>query len=59
MRKCGTLAWALVDYLLVRDQYDCAGDHAGGRETSHVLALHPETVDLGGLTVKGQSLVGA
>jgi hypothetical protein len=24
------LAWAFVDYLLVRDRYDCAGDHAGG-----------------------------
>ena len=53
------LAWAFVDYLLVRHQYDCAGDHAGGWETSHMLALHPETVDLGCLPDKGEKLVGA
>jgi len=53
------LAWACVDYLLVTDQYDCAGDHAGGWETSHMLALHPETVDLSELPPKGEKLVGA
>lgn len=57
-RPGGMLAWACVDYLLVRDQYDCAGDHAGGWETSHVLALHPETVDLSLLPPKGEKLVG-
>ncbi|TLN00247.1 creatininase family protein, partial [bacterium] len=31
-KKQGMLAWAFVDYLLVRDRYDCAGDHAGGWE---------------------------
>lgn len=55
----GMLAWAFVDYLLVADRYDCAGDHAGGWETSHLMALHPETVDLSLLPEKGQPLVGA
>jgi creatinine amidohydrolase len=52
------LAWAFVDYLLVRDKYEVAGDHAGGWETSHMLALHPETVDLGQLPPKGEKLIG-
>jgi creatinine amidohydrolase len=55
----GMLAWAFVDYLLVSDKYEVAGDHAGGWETSHVLALHPETVDLSLLPPKGQKLIGA
>ena len=55
----GMLAWAFVDYLLVRDQYDCAGDHAGGWETSHVMHLHPQTVKLDNLPPKGEKLVGA
>jgi creatinine amidohydrolase len=53
------LAWAFVDYQLVADQFDGAGDHAGGWETSHMLALHPETVDLDALPPKGEPLVGA
>jgi creatinine amidohydrolase len=53
------LAWAFVDYLLVRDQYDCAGDHAGGWETSHMFTLHPRTVDLSLLPPKGEKLIGA
>ena len=52
-------AWAVIDYLLVADQYDCAGDHAGGWETSHLLHLHPQTVDLGLLPPKGEKLIGA
>ncbi len=52
------LTWAFVDYLLVECQYDCAGDHAGGWETSHVMALHPQTVDLGKLPPKGEKLIG-
>ena len=52
------LAWACVDYLLLRDQYEFAGDHAAGWETSHVMALHPQTVDLGLLPPKGEPLVG-
>ncbi|MGC9468537.1 MAG: creatininase family protein [Anaerolineae bacterium] len=54
----GMLAWAFVDYLLVRDQYAHAGDHAAGWETSHLLALHPETVDLGELPPDSEPLVG-
>ncbi len=53
------LAWACVDYLLLRDEYECTGDHAGGWETSHVLALHPQTVDLTLLPPKGEPPVGA
>jgi len=52
------LAWAFVDYLLVRDRYPTSGDHAGIWETSHMLALHPQTVDLSLLPPKGQPLVG-
>jgi creatinine amidohydrolase len=57
-KREGMLAWTFVDYLLVRDQYEHAGDHAAGWETSHVMALHPETVDLGLLPAKGEALVG-
>ena len=54
----GMLAWACVDYLLVRDTHPDSGDHAAGWETSHLLALHPETVDLSLLPPKGATLVG-
>jgi creatinine amidohydrolase len=57
-KRHGMLAWAFVDYLLVRDQYAQAGDHAAGWETSHVMALYPETVDLSVLPPKGEKLVG-
>ncbi|MBN1400515.1 MAG: creatininase family protein [Anaerolineae bacterium] len=57
-KRQGMLAWAFVDYLLVRDRWEFAGDHAGGWETSHVLALHPDTVDLSQLPPKGEKLVG-
>jgi creatinine amidohydrolase len=57
-KRHGMLAWAVVDYLLLREQYDCAGDHAAGWETSHVMALHPDTVDLSVLPPKGEPLVG-
>ena len=53
------LAWAFTDYLLVRDKYPDSGDHGGGWETSHVMALHPETVDLGLLPPRGEKPVGA
>jgi creatinine amidohydrolase len=56
-RYNGMLAWAFVDYMLIEDQYDCAGDHAGGWETSHILATHPETVDLSRLGPKNSPLV--
>jgi len=58
-RRHGMLAWTLVDYLLVADRYECAGDHAGGWETSHLLATHGQTVDLSLLPPKGEPLVGA
>ena len=54
----GMLAWACVDYLMVRDKHPDSGDHAAGWETSHLLALHPQTVDLGRLPPKGDKLVG-
>jgi creatinine amidohydrolase len=57
-RAGGMLAWAFVDYLLIRDRYDFAGDHAGGWETSRVMALHPEAVDTSKLPPKGGKLVG-
>jgi creatinine amidohydrolase len=57
-KREGMLAWAVVDYLLLQDRYAYAGDHAAGWETSHVMALHPETVDLSLLPPKGEPLVG-
>ena len=54
----GMLAWACVDYLLVRDRYPDSGDHAAGWETSHLLALHPEAVDLSLLPPRGKPLTG-
>jgi len=57
-RRNGMLAWACVDYLLVKDRWPDAGDHAGGWETSHCLYLHPETVDLSTLPPKGEPLIG-
>jgi creatinine amidohydrolase len=54
----GMIAWAFVDYLLVEDVYPGAGDHAGGWETSHVMALHPEMVDLDLLPPKGEPITG-
>ena len=52
------LAWTTLDYVLIADKYENAGDHAGGWETSHMMALHPETVDLSLLPPKGQTPVG-
>lgn len=57
-RYGGMLAWACIDYAFLKDEYDCAGDHAAGWETSHMLHLHPETVDLSELPPKGEHLVG-
>lgn len=56
-RYHGMLAWAFTDYLLLKDEYDCAGDHAGGWETSHLLAICPESVDLSELGPKNSPLV--
>lgn len=54
----GMLAWACLDYLFLEDRYPYAGDHAAGWETSHLLALHPEAVDLGRLPPIGQPVTG-
>jgi creatinine amidohydrolase len=54
----GLLAWACLDYLFLEDRYEFAGDHASGWETSHMLALHPQTVDLSRLPPKGQPVIG-
>ncbi|MBA4398028.1 MAG: hypothetical protein C0394_11695 [Syntrophus sp. (in: bacteria)] len=56
-RYHGMQAWACTDYLLISDQYDCAGDHAGGWETSHLLATHPECVDMAELGQRGSPQV--
>ncbi|MAG13375.1 MAG: hypothetical protein CMN78_02205 [Spirochaetales bacterium] len=57
-RYGGMLAWACIDYEFLSDTYDCAGDHAAGWETSHLLHLHPDRVDLSVLPKKGEKLVG-
>jgi creatinine amidohydrolase len=57
-KKHGMLAWACADFLMVRDTWPDAGDHAGGWETSHLLALHPHAVDMSRLPPKGKKLVG-
>lgn len=57
-RYHGMLSWAMIDYLFIADRYEFAGDHAAGWETSHLMHLHPQTVDLSVLPPKGQKLVG-
>jgi creatinine amidohydrolase len=57
-RYHGMMAWACLDYLPIADRFPGAGDHAGGWETSHLLAIAPETVDLSVLPPKGDKLVG-
>lgn len=52
------VAWAFADYMLVRDRYPKAGDHAGVWETSHLMHLHPETVDLSLVKEKEEDLIG-
>ena len=59
-RRTGNmLVWATVDYLHLSDKYSFAGDHAGGWETSHCMAVDPSLVDLKQLKPKGEKLVGA
>ena len=53
------LAWATVDFLHLAEKYECAGDHAGGWETSHCMAIDSSLVDLSLLKPKGEKLVGA
>ncbi|MGI6725918.1 MAG: creatininase family protein [Christensenellales bacterium] len=38
--------WAFADFQLLGDLYNNPGDHGGKWETSHLLASHPDTVDL-------------
>lgn len=57
-RRQGMLAWAMRDDLLIRDRYEFAGDHAAKWETSHLLALHPESVDMNALPPKGEPMIG-
>ena len=56
-RDC-MLAWACLDALLLRGKYPRPGDHAAGWETSHLMALHPDCVDLSVLPPKGEKLIG-
>ena len=57
-QRYGMLVWACLDYLLIAGRYDYAGDHAAGWETSHLLALQPQTVDVSLLPQTGQKLIG-
>jgi creatinine amidohydrolase len=57
-RYGGMLAWACIDYLFLTDRWPEAGDHAAGWETSHLLHLCPDRVDLSALPTKGVPLVG-
>jgi len=57
-KRHGLMAWAALDYLLIRDRYPDGGDHAARWETSHLMALYPETVDLDRLAPPGEPLVG-
>jgi len=60
VRKAGKmLAWATADYLHLTDKYNCAGDHGGGWETSHCMAVDGPLVDLSALPPKGEKLIGA
>ncbi|HEY3324893.1 MAG TPA: creatininase family protein [Planctomycetota bacterium] len=57
--RYGMLAWACLDYLPLREKYGAvAGDHGAGWETSHLLHLHPEAVDMSTLPPKGQPTLG-
>lgn len=49
--KPRAIGWAFTGYELVRDWFPTAGDHAGHWETSLLLALDPEGVDLAELPV--------
>lgn len=45
-RRQPTTGWVFTGYELVRDIFPKAGDHGGPWETSLMMALDPETVDL-------------
>lgn len=57
-KRHGMLAWACLDYQVIRDKYPGGGDHAGRWETSHLMALHPDRVRLDALPPRGEPLVG-
>jgi creatinine amidohydrolase len=57
-KRGGMLAWSCIDYHLIRDKYPFSGDHAGGWETSHLLHMHPDLVDMKCLPQKGGHMVG-
>jgi len=51
-------AWACSGYELVRDQIPDAGDHAAGWETSLMLALRPDCVDMSRLPSEPAEAIG-
>ncbi|HOV69596.1 MAG TPA: creatininase family protein [Clostridia bacterium] len=55
-KKDRMLVYATLDYTVVEDQFENAGDHAAGWETSHMLAICPDRVDLSLLPKEGKLL---
>jgi creatinine amidohydrolase len=55
-KSFGMLAWAFMDAALA--DYPYRIDHGGAWETSHMMALNPETVDLEALPSRGEYIVG-
>jgi creatinine amidohydrolase/Fe(II)-dependent formamide hydrolase-like protein len=45
-KRCRMNTWVFCEYELVQDAFPGAGDHAGFWETSLLLALEPELVDV-------------
>ena len=45
-KRAQMLSWVFTGYELVKDEFPEAGDHAGFWETSLLMALQPELVDL-------------
>jgi creatinine amidohydrolase len=52
------VAWAFADFLLMEDYYSNPGDHGACWETSHLMFLHPDTVDLSLLEEHDKDLIG-
>lgn len=52
------IAWSFGDAFLIEDQYPNAGDHGACWETSHLMYLYPDQVDLSLLPEKDEDLVG-
>lgn len=51
------IAWAFLNGRLVEEEYEAACDHAAGWETSHMLALHPDTVNMDNLPPRGEPIL--